>query len=207
MVGVGCDRSTGVKSKCRLQRNSACCAKEATMIPFLGTRRLSVSILLLLLVVALVYAPVLSRHASRRTRHLQQHPATSHAVRHDPGFRLCFRHFHLACRLFEVWRFGDLDWPRSGRGSVQYSVTGSPQALDNVGRALLGIRSLLDVTGTEVLARCLVPVGSPYHDSILASEAHHLSSTGEVGGQPYSWIGDTTRDQYSGVMLGLSVGD
>jgi hypothetical protein len=70
---------------------------------------------------------------------------------------------------------------------------------------LLGIRSLLDVTGTDVLARCLVPASSPYHDSVLASEAHHPAYAGTLGGQAYSWVGGTTRDQYSGVMLGLSV--
>jgi hypothetical protein len=89
--------------------------------------------------------------------------------------------------------------------AFRYHVTRSPEALDNAWRALLGIRSLLDVTGSDILARCLVPVDSPYADVILQHEAGHGIYMGSVDGQSYFWIGNTSRDQYSGVMFGLGV--
>src|SRR5262245_10651270 len=46
--------------------------------------------------------------------------------------------------------------------SFRYRVTQSPEALANVKMALAGIRSLVDVTGTNLLARCLIPVGSRF---------------------------------------------
>src|ERR1700683_1579687 len=46
--------------------------------------------------------------------------------------------------------------------AFRYQVTPSPAALANVKQALAGIQSLLNVTGTNVLARCLVPLNSPY---------------------------------------------
>jgi hypothetical protein len=89
--------------------------------------------------------------------------------------------------------------------AFRYAETGSPDALNQVEQALRGIRSLLDVTGTEVLARCLIPADSPYLGAILQGEAHHPAFTGILGGRTYFWIGGTSRDQYSGVMFGLSV--
>src|ERR1700752_497703 len=46
--------------------------------------------------------------------------------------------------------------------SYRYAVTKAPDALENVHRALNGIKQLIDVTGTDLLARCAVPVDSPY---------------------------------------------
>jgi hypothetical protein len=89
--------------------------------------------------------------------------------------------------------------------AFRYQVTQSPEALDNVWRALLGIRSLIDVTATDVLARCLVPVASPYAAAIQNEEGGHGIYYSSLGDQPYFWIGNTSRDQYSGVMFGLSV--
>jgi hypothetical protein len=42
--------------------------------------------------------------------------------------------------------------------AFRYNVTQSPEALDNVRVALAGIESLLDVTGTNLLSRCLIPM-------------------------------------------------
>jgi hypothetical protein len=89
--------------------------------------------------------------------------------------------------------------------AARYYVTGSPDALDNVWRALRGIRSLLDVTGSDVLARCLVPVDSPYAAAIQQQEAGHGIYYSSLGDQMYFWIGNTSRDQYSGVLFGLGV--
>jgi len=87
--------------------------------------------------------------------------------------------------------------------AFHYNVTGSPAALDNVRSALAGIRSLIDVTGSNLLARCLVPVDSPYAAAINSEEAGHGIFTGTVAGRAYYWIGNTSRDQYSGVFFGL----
>ena len=89
--------------------------------------------------------------------------------------------------------------------AFRYQVTRSPDALSAVWRALLGIRSLLDVTGTDVLARCLVPADSPYAAAIQQEEGGHGIFYSTLGDQTYFWIGNTSRDQYSGVMFGLSV--
>src|ERR1700694_1120590 len=46
--------------------------------------------------------------------------------------------------------------------SFRYNVTGSAHALANARKALAGITALIDVTGTDVLARFLIPRSSPY---------------------------------------------
>lgn len=89
--------------------------------------------------------------------------------------------------------------------AFRYYVTSSPDALDNAWRALRGIRSLLDITGTDVLARCVVPVDSPYAAAIMQEEGGHGVYQETLAGTPSFWIGNTSRDQYSGVMFGLSL--
>ena len=86
--------------------------------------------------------------------------------------------------------------------AFRYQVTRSPQALANAWRALRGLRSLLDVTGNGVLARCLFPADSPYAAAIQQEEGGHGIYSSASG---HLWIGNTSRDQYSGVMFGLSV--
>jgi hypothetical protein len=84
--------------------------------------------------------------------------------------------------------------------AFRYSVTQSPDALENARRAVAGIQSLVDVTGNNVLARCLVPDDSPYGAAIQSEEAPngvYRSGPGNF------WIGNTSRDQYSGVLFGL----
>lgn len=89
--------------------------------------------------------------------------------------------------------------------AFRYAVTRSPEALENARHALAGIRALIEVTGTNLLARCLVPVDSPYAAALTSEEAGHGIYTGTVGGQPHYWVGHTSRDQYSGVFFGLGV--
>jgi hypothetical protein len=89
--------------------------------------------------------------------------------------------------------------------AFRFQVTRSPDAIDAVWQALLGIRALLDVSGADVLARCLVPVDSPYAAAIQQEEGRHRIYYNTLGEQAYFWIGNTSRDQYSGVMFGLSV--
>jgi uncharacterized protein (TIGR03437 family) len=88
--------------------------------------------------------------------------------------------------------------------AFRYQVTRDPQALNNVKNAIAGIKSLADVTGTNVLARCLVPVNSPFASAIRSEEAQN-GIYGGKSGDTYFWVGNTSRDQYSGVMFGLAV--
>src|SRR6476660_7931290 len=81
--------------------------------------------------------------------------------------------------------------------AFRYKVTGSAEALDNVKAAMGGITSLLDVTGTNLVARCYVPMNSPYAQAITQEEAPHGVYQNRDG---YYWIGNTSRDQYSGVF-------
>jgi hypothetical protein len=89
--------------------------------------------------------------------------------------------------------------------SFRYSVTRSDAALQNVRAALNGMRALVDVTGRDLLARCLVPEASPFTSGILSEEAQHGSHSATFNGVPYFWIGNTSRDQYSGAFFGLAV--
>jgi hypothetical protein len=89
--------------------------------------------------------------------------------------------------------------------SFRYRVTGSPEAFDNVRRAIAGVRSLNDITGTSLMARCLIPVDSIYAPGIIAEESHHGIYRNFLNGREYYWLGNTSRDQYSGAMFGLGV--
>ena len=88
--------------------------------------------------------------------------------------------------------------------AFRYKVTRSPDALANAWAALYGIHTLLDVTGNDVLARCLVPADSPYGPAIQREEGGHGIYYNALSGRNYFWVGDTSRDQYSGVMFGLN---
>src|SRR5215813_3391744 len=89
--------------------------------------------------------------------------------------------------------------------SFRYRVTGSPEALDNVRRAIAGIQALNDITGTNLMARCLIPVDSIYAPGIIAEEAHNGIYRNFLNGREYYWIGNTSRDAYSGAFFGLGV--
>jgi uncharacterized protein (TIGR03437 family) len=87
--------------------------------------------------------------------------------------------------------------------AFRYKVTRAADALDNVKKAIVGIKTLQDVTGTNLLARCAVPVNSLYAASIQGEEASNGIYTNASAG--LIWVGNTSRDQYSGVMFGLGV--
>ena len=89
--------------------------------------------------------------------------------------------------------------------AFRYQVTRSPEALANAWRSLWAIRELLDITKTDVLARCFVAADSPYAAAIQQQESGHGIYYNKLGDRSYFWIGNTSRDQYSGVMFGLSV--
>ena len=85
--------------------------------------------------------------------------------------------------------------------SYRYSVTKDSAALANAQSALAYLKALVDVTGTDVLARCIVPMNSNYAASITSQEsANGIHSSGAN-----YWIGNTSRDEYLGVFFGLSV--
>ena len=81
-------------------------------------------------------------------------------------------------------------------------MTRAPDALDSVTASIAGIKALADVTGTNLLARCLVPVNSPFAADIQSEEAGNGIYTNPDG---YIWVGNTSRDQYSGALFGLGV--
>jgi uncharacterized protein (TIGR03437 family) len=87
--------------------------------------------------------------------------------------------------------------------AFRYQVTQSADALNNVKQGIAGIKSLLDVTGTNLLARCLVPLNSPYAAGIQSEESANGIYTNSSAG--YFWVGNTSRDQYMGVIFGLGV--
>jgi uncharacterized protein (TIGR03437 family) len=86
--------------------------------------------------------------------------------------------------------------------AFRYKVTRSMDALANVRNAVAGLKSLVDVTGTDLLARCLVPLSSPYAQSIIQEEQHNGIYTNSAASE--YWVGHTSRDQYCGAFFGLS---
>ena len=85
--------------------------------------------------------------------------------------------------------------------AYRYKVSGDPAALANAQAALAYLKTLVDVTGTDVLARCVVPINSNYAAGITSEE----SANGiHESGDDY-WVGNTSRDEYVGVFFGLSI--
>jgi hypothetical protein len=100
--------------------------------------------------------------------------------------------------------------------AFRYAVTKSPDALTNARRALDGIQGLVDVTAPEqpgdapweqagLLSRFLWPDSWWYADRMANEEGGHGVYHGTVGGVAHSWLGNTSRDQYSGVFFGLAI--
>ena len=58
----------------------------------------------------------------------------------------------------------------------------------------------VDVTGTNLLARSLVPIDSPYAAGIRSEEASNGIYTNSSAG--WIWVGNTSHDQYCGVQCG-----
>jgi uncharacterized protein (TIGR03437 family) len=83
--------------------------------------------------------------------------------------------------------------------SFRYKVTQSADALTNVKAALSGIESLVDVTGDNRLARCIVAANSPYAAGIQSEEAANTINQAP----PWIWVDNTSRDEVVGVFFGL----
>ena len=89
--------------------------------------------------------------------------------------------------------------------ALRFASSKSPAALENVRRALAGIQILFDVTGTDTLARCAFPTDSPFGDDMASEEINNGVYHGNIDGKAWTWIGNTSRDQYVGVFFGLTV--
>jgi hypothetical protein len=89
--------------------------------------------------------------------------------------------------------------------AFRYKVTASNAAFKNLQRTLEGLQSLVDITGTGLLARCLFPEGWEFAAAAIREECRHGIRPGTVNGEKYLWVGNTSRDQYSGVFFGLTV--
>lgn len=85
--------------------------------------------------------------------------------------------------------------------SFRYKITASPDALANVKSALAGLQSLVDVTGDNRLARCIVTANSPYAAGIASQEASNTIHQQA----PWIWVDNTSRDQVVGAFFGLGV--
>jgi uncharacterized protein (TIGR03437 family) len=83
--------------------------------------------------------------------------------------------------------------------AFRYNVTQSADAFTNVQAALSGIESLVDVTGDNRLARCIVAANSPYANGIESEEAANTINLAP----PWIWVDNTSRDQVVGVFFGL----
>jgi hypothetical protein len=93
----------------------------------------------------------------------------------------------------------------------RFEASGSLDALANARRALDGIQGLVDVTtdamptNPGLLARFLWPDIWWYGDRMAVEEGSHGVYRGTAGGVPQRWLGNTSRDQYSGVFFGLAI--
>ena len=83
--------------------------------------------------------------------------------------------------------------------AFRYKVTHSADSLTNVKAALAGLKSLVDITGDNRLARCMVPANSQYAAGIASEEAGNTihQASGAI------WVGNTSRDQVVGAFFGL----
>ena len=92
--------------------------------------------------------------------------------------------------------------------SFRYAVTRSADALTNARRALDGLTTLLDVTSPAMpglLARFAIPESSPWAADILRDEGgKHGDYTTLYNGETWHWLGNTSRDQYTGAFFGLA---
>ena len=87
--------------------------------------------------------------------------------------------------------------------AFRYRVTGDATALANLESALSGLTMLVDITGTDVLARCAFPADSPYAASLSSQESGNGIHEVSFNGKTWLWAGNTSRDQYCGVFFGL----
>jgi hypothetical protein len=174
---------------------------------------LLVAVLLLLLCVAPATASeqdALQISSIIQSRHLLEgiifDPVYASADPVNPDFNSIVGYTH--CRDSAIWT-GHYLAAEAFRYSVTTDSIQKAEALNAVVGALGGTKFLLDVTRTEVLARCFINVTSPYagfvRDEIVSSLGAENLFQSKVKGNTYYWAGRTSRDQYSGLFFGLAV--
>lgn len=67
--------------------------------------------------------------------------------------------------------------------AFRYKVTASGAALENLQRTLDGLRSLVDITGTGLLARCLFPEDWEFAGAAIREECRHGIRRGMLNGE------------------------
>ncbi len=91
--------------------------------------------------------------------------------------------------------------------ALRLKVTGSPDAKKNVEALVEALHRLFEVTGHPgFLARYTAPINHPdpaIKKLYVASNPRHHKV--KFKGTDYFWSGNTSRDQYQGVMLGYSL--
>ncbi|MBI1356016.1 MAG: hypothetical protein GC160_16875 [Acidobacteria bacterium] len=89
--------------------------------------------------------------------------------------------------------------------TYRFVATGSADAWYAIIRCIGEMRKLVDVTGTNLLARGWLPADSPWAASVAVEEEGNGIYSAMLDGAPAVWIGNTSRDQYLGFLFGLSV--
>ena len=87
--------------------------------------------------------------------------------------------------------------------AFRWHATHDAQALERAGMAMSGLEELVNVTGTDTLARAAVPAGAGLAAGTLREEGHNGVYSGRLNGAAWKWVGGTSRDQYLGVFFGL----
>lgn len=87
--------------------------------------------------------------------------------------------------------------------AFRYKVTGSPTARAYLRRALESVRAISVVAESGFLARTIFPLDSPFIDHLIDAEERLGLFPTTYNGKDSYWVGHPTRDQYSGVLLGL----
>lgn len=112
--------------------------------------------------------------------------------------------------LSEVSFYSDLGDSALWTGSLlaaeswRYRATGAPAAADRIDDLVATLHRDFAITGSPgYLARFASPAGAPQVPEVESdcSLVHHCNV--EFEGESWSWLGHTSRDQYTGVMLGL----
>ena len=88
--------------------------------------------------------------------------------------------------------------------AYRYAVTKSPEALEQVRVALTGITVLFLVTGRDIPARCAFRDDFAAAADIVSEERANRAYPTEFFGERWTWIGNTSRDQYLGIYFGLT---
>ena len=90
--------------------------------------------------------------------------------------------------------------------SLRYLSTRSPDAQQSVKRLVMTLHSLFAVTGSPAyLARFAVREDDDPRIVGLVDLSRANRHRSSIDGRAYRWIGDTSRDQYQGVVMGLAL--